>query len=113
VDLCTRKEFTEGVCKLSHKVFVQGLSTLGISVVKTVINGLRNDVIEFLKELLSALFIESGILNESEGHKIGGNPVQKELLMLFKLRLRITNLANDVPEGIRDERVSMLEVKQI
>ena len=66
MNLRTCKEFTKGVCKLSHKVFVQGLSTLGISVVKTVINGLRNDVIEFLKELLSGFFIESSILNESE-----------------------------------------------
>lgn len=59
------------------------------------------------------LLIEPWVLNESEGNEVSRNSIQKELLVLLKFRLWITDLANDVPECIRDEGVSMLEVQEV
>ena len=102
MDLRSSKKLAKSICELSHEVSIQSLSTLGIRIIETVVNGLRNYVVKFLKELLSSQFVKSRILNQSERHEVGRNSIQKKFLVLLKLRLWITDLANDVPESIGD-----------
>lgn len=56
MDDCAGEELAEVVEELAHEGLVQPLSTLRVGVEQTVINGLRNYVVKFLKELLLGVF---------------------------------------------------------
>jgi hypothetical protein len=63
---------------------------------------LSNDVVELFEKLFLAFLVILWILYQRERDIISGNPIKEKLLMLFKLRLRIAYLANNIPKSIRD-----------
>ena len=61
-----------------------------------------NNVVELFEKLFLAFLVILWILYQSERDIISGNPIKEKLLMLFKLRLRIAYLTNNIPKSIRD-----------
>ena len=112
MNLRSGEQFTERVCQQSHKRLVERLSTLRVCEIQAVKYGLGDDVIQLLKESLLGSLFKSVIFDERERHIVRCYSIEQELLVLLKLWLRITKLADNVPKSIRDERVRMLELEQ-
>ena len=76
MDLGPSEELAESVGELSHELLVEGLSTLWVCVIKTIVYRLSNYVIKFLEELLLALLVVLGIFDKCERYIICRNPIQ-------------------------------------
>ena len=100
VDLCASEELTKCVRELTHKCLVERLAALWVGVVKAVVYGLGDYVVELLEKLLLGLVVKSGVLDKSERDEVSSDSIKQELLMLLKFGLWIANLADYVPKGI-------------
>ena len=91
VDLSAGKEFAENVNQVRFEFFIKRFSRFRISIVQTVVNSLRNDVIELLEKLLFRLriliFITCIVLNQLKWNKVGSNAIKQKLLVLLEFRL--------------------------
>lgn len=117
MDLSTREQLTECVNKLAHECFRQLLATLGVSEVQAIENCLRYDVIQFLEELLFGcrfkLIALLVFLDQSERDIVGRYAIKQELLMLDELWLGVADLTDDVPESVRNQGISMLQLQEL
>lgn len=113
MDLRSGEKLTEHICKRAHERFVECLSTLRIREVQAIKDCLSYDIVKFLEELLLCLLIKPIILDKRKRHIIGRYTIEQKFLMLLELWLLHTDLTNDVPESVRNQRVSMLLLKQL
>ena len=104
VNHSARIQLTEHVGQLATERLVERLPALGVRQIQRVEDGLRDNVVEVLEELVLGLLVLLAIvlrvLNEHEADEVCGHSIQQELLMIFEFLLRVAYGANDVPEGV-------------
>ena len=66
MNLVSSKHLTKFVNELSHECLVELLSALWVSIEKTIVNSLRDNIIEFLEKLLLKLVMEPWLFNKSK-----------------------------------------------
>ena len=111
VDGCAGEELTEVAQEFSHEDIVQSLSTFGVGIIQRIVHGLTDYVIELFEKPLFRIFGKPSVLDERETDEIGSYSIKKEFNMVYEGILWVAYFADDVPEAVGNEGVSVLKIQ--
>ena len=86
--------------ELPHECFIQSLSTLWEGIIETVVNSLRDYIVEPFEKLLFVIVCKSFIFDQGKRYEVGCNSIEEKLLVLLKLGLWVEDLAYYEPEAV-------------
>lgn len=117
LDLHASEEEAEDVEQLALHLVVEQTAALGVGVEERVEDGLGDDIVEAFEELGFHLLLQFHVLYYRERDIIRSYSVKQEFLVrdvVVSVRfLLFEDLADDVPEGVRDNGVGVLHVEDL
>jgi len=108
------EKLAEGAEKVPLSLcLLDSVAIFGESRLEAVVDCLGQVVVKSVEELLLGLLRNARVLDERIGNVVGGHAVEQELVVRFVLVLVLLALelgADEVPEGVADQRVEVLHV---